>query len=435
MSSKQNAYPTYLRRSGWNALLPERIPYTDVPAQRGFDIVIIGAGYTGLAAARRIAEERPNQQVLVLDGSTVGEGSSGRNSGFVINLPHNTKTGVDPAGREAAMRQVRIYDTGLSWLKKTVEDNRIDCSWNPAGKYYAAVTEDGEKKLRASLRQYRDWGIAYSEYDREGLQSKIGTSYYRYGFHSLSNVFVQPAALIRGLLETLPRNVTVLEQTPVYSLSGRSPFRIETARGDFAADKVIIANNSFAKSLGLLQDRLMSIYTYAAMTPKLSDEELAKQGQPGEWGVLPGKRIGSTIRRTADGRFLVRCVQTYEREASDDRFLDLLTESYRRRFPAMASHEFEHFWSGVVGLTRNGATYFGELRPKLYISAGCNGVGILKGSMFGRLIGELAMGQDSEILRDVLAMERPTWLPPEPFRRIGVLSAIRYQAATSGAER
>src|SRR5262249_49441742 len=117
------------------------------------------------------------------------------------------------------------------------------------------------------------------------------------------------------------------------------------------------------------------------------------------------------------------------------RISELLTESYRRRYPHMASHSFEHVWSGVTALTRNGATFFGELRPNVYVSAGCNGVGILKGSMFGRLLADLAIGLDSEELHQVLAMEKPTWLPPEPFRKIGVMSAIRYHAATAGPER
>ncbi|RDU95860.1 NAD(P)/FAD-dependent oxidoreductase [Trinickia dinghuensis] len=435
MNVTENMCPAYHRPSGWNALLPARAPSSKLPDERKFDIVIIGAGYTGLAAARRIAQERPDQQVLVLEGSTIGEGASGRNSGFVIDIPHNIKVGDDSDGRETALRQIRIYEEGLSWLEQLVRENRIDCGWNPVGKFYAAVTEGGEQKLRGMLPQYRDWGIAYNEFDRDGLKAELGTSYYRYGFYSSHNVFVQPAALIRGLAATLPANVTVVEQTPVTSLSESSPFRVTTPRCEFTANKVVVANNGFAASLGLLKDRLMTIHTYAAMTPKLHEEELAKLGRPGEWGVLPGKRIGSTIRKTADGRFLVRSAQTYGHEDTGDRVLKILTESYRRRYPNMASHTFEHFWSGVVGLTRNGANFFGELRPKLYVSVGCNGVGILKGSMFGRLLGELALGVDSQTLHDVLALERPTWLPPEPFRRISVMSAIRYQAAVAGAER
>ncbi|SAL06788.1 FAD dependent oxidoreductase [Caballeronia calidae] len=430
-----HTFPVYHRPSGWNALLPKRTPSIEMPDERSYDIVVIGAGYTGLAAARRVAEERPDKQVLVIEAGTVGEGASGRNSGFVISLPHNVKVGNDPQSLAMARRQIGLYKTGLGWLKDTVERNGIDCAWNPAGDFFAAATASGEEDLRNSLQKYRDWGIAYTEYDREGLSGELGTTYYRYGYHSFNSIFVQPAALIRGLADTLPSNVVLLEETPVIQLSDQCPYRITTTRGDFKAEKVIVANNGFAKELGLLKDRLFSIFTYAAMTPQLSDTELMKLGRPGEWGVLPGKRIGSTVRKTADGRLLVRCVQTYEHEAVGEKFRDLLTENYRRRYPNMESHSFEHYWSGVVGLTRNGANYFGELRPNLFVSVGCNGVGMLKGAMFGRLIGELALGIDSDALHDTLSLERPTWLPPEPLRRISVMSAIHYHAAVSGAER
>jgi glycine/D-amino acid oxidase-like deaminating enzyme len=427
--------PTYLRASGWNALLPARAPRTSVPAERRFEFVVIGAGYTGLAAARRIALAHPEKQVLLLEGDTVGEGAAGRNSGFVIDLPHNTVLTTDPAARQAFQRQIRLYGAGLSWLEDIVRTQRIDCDWSPAGKFYAAVTADTERKLRQSLAQYRDWGVPYTEFDRDGLAHEIGTSYYRYGFHTFSSVLVQPAALVRGLADSLPSNVVLLERTPALSLSERSPWRIATPAGEFVADKLVVANNGFARSLGLLRDRLMTLYAYAAMTPRLSSEQLRGFGRRAEWGVVPGKRIGSTVRRTADGRFLVRCGLSYERELPADRVLPVLTETYRRRFPAMAPHGFEHCWSGAIGLTRNGANYFGELRPGLFVSVGCNGVGILKGSTFGRLLGDLVLGIRSAELDDALALERPTWLPPDPLRRIGVLSAVRYQIAVAGIER
>ncbi|RYH55887.1 MAG: FAD-dependent oxidoreductase, partial [Alcaligenaceae bacterium] len=85
-----NPYPTYNKNSGWNALLAARIPRTTRPTEPHFDAIVIGSGVTGLAAARRIGELEPDSRVLLIDASSIGEGSSGRNSGFLINLPHNT---------------------------------------------------------------------------------------------------------------------------------------------------------------------------------------------------------------------------------------------------------------------------------------------------------------------------------------------------------
>ncbi|MEM5340498.1 NAD(P)/FAD-dependent oxidoreductase [Paraburkholderia azotifigens] len=427
-------YPTYHLGSGWNAMLPERQKRSGTSVRR-FGTVVIGGGYTGLAAARRIAEMQPDQPVLVLEASTIGEGSSGRNSGFVINLPHNTKMGGHTSPLEVARKQIGLYDSGLRWLAQLVREHGIDCGWNPIGKFHAAASDSGIENLNASLAQYREWGVDFEEFDRDALQEKLGTSYYRYGFHSPNNVFVQPAALIRGLADSLPANVVLVENEPVVELSESSPFRITTSEAEYVADRVILANNGFAKALGILRDRLITIFTYAAVTPRLPESELRKLGNSPEWGVIPANRLGTTLRRVQDGRFMVRSAYSYEREQAPADTLAQLTSCYQRRYPNMKSHEFEYVWGGTTALTRNGATFFGELRPGLFASLGCNGAGVLKGSTYGKLLGEMAMGAQSSQLSDALSLEGPNWLPPEPIRRIGVVSSIKYQAALAGSER
>ena len=433
-SDAAEKYPTYQQCSGWNAMLPRRATTQPTRCSR-FATIVIGGGYTGLAAARRIAELCPDDQVLVLEASTIGEGSSGRNSGFIINLPHNTKMGGHTSPLEVARKQIRMYDTGLKWLEQLVHEHGIDCNWNPVGKYHAAASEAGVQNLHASLAQYREWGVNFEEFDRHALQQKLGTSYYQYGFHSSNNVFVQPAALIRGLADSLPPNVVVVEKEAVVSLSESAPFRVVTSRGQYTADRIILANNGFAKALGILNDRLITIFTYAALTPQLPESELAKLGDAPEWGVIPANRLGTTLRRVQGGRFMVRSAYSYEREQSPADTLAQLTASFQRRFPNLKSHRFEYVWGGTTALTRNGATYFGELRPGLFASLGCNGAGVLKGSTYGKLLGEMAMGAQSSTLSDALSLEGPSWLPPEPFRRIGVVSSIKYQAARAGLER
>ncbi|VVE33296.1 Gamma-glutamylputrescine oxidoreductase [Pandoraea horticolens] len=431
----RDAFPAYQAASGWNALLPVRMSHTRAPMARSFDVIVIGAGFTGLAAARRVAELRPDATVLVIDATAVGDSSAGRNSGFLINLPHNTGMGGHGSPLEVARKQIRLYDTGLKWLHELVTTHGIDCGWNPVGKYHAAATPDGEQRLRDTLAQYREWGVTYRELSRDTLRSEIGTDYYRYGYHSDSNVFVQPAAFVRGLADSLPDNVRLWENEPVVSLDGNGPFTVTTATTQLSAAQVIVANNGFARKLGLARDRVFTIYTYAAMTPVLSADELAKLGPAPEWGVIPANRLGTTLRKTLGGRFVVRSAYSYEKERPMTDIGAMLTDAYRRRYPQMASHKFEHVWGGVTALTRNGALYFGEVRKGLFASLGCNGAGVLKGSTFGKLLGEMACGQQSPELSDALGFERPTWLPPEPIRRVAIVSAIQYQKHRAGLER
>lgn len=429
-----NTFPSYQASSGWNDLLAQRTPKTRGPAEKHFDAIVIGAGVTGLAAARRIAEIEPNSRVLIIDASTIGEGSSGRNSGFLINLPHNTGMSGHGSPVEVAKKQINLYNTGLDWLKSLIDRYQIDCGWNPIGKYHAAATPDGTRRLKEALNQYQDWGVAYRELKQDALEHQLGTSHYQYGYHSDNNIFVQPAAMVRGLADNLPQNVFLWEGEPVIALHEGKPHRVVTRTAELTTKRVVVANNGFARKLGLARDRVFTIYTYAGFTGQLDDEELNKLGPEKEWGVIPANRLGTTLRKVSSGRFMVRSAYSYEREQPLSDVQKLLQVSYQMRYPNMRTHELPFVWGGVTALTRNGALYFGQVSEGVYISIGCNGAGMLKGSMFGKLLGEMACGQQSPQLADALGFEKPSWLPPEPIRRIAVVSAIKYQKYKAGIE-
>jgi len=433
--SKAMKYPTYQARSGWNALLPARVPRTQAPKETHFRTIVIGAGVTGMAAARRIAEIEPDDAVLLIDAAFVGEGSSARNSGFLINLPHNTGMSGHGSPIDVARKQIALYREGLAWLKSLIDAHGIECGWNPVGKFHAAATPDGREKLRAALRNYKEWGVAYKEYDQDALFAALGTSHYQYGYHSDNNVFVNPAALVRGLAQALPKNVVLWEGMAVDSLHAGQPWKIRTGAGELSADRVIVTNNGFARKLGFARDRVFTIYTYAALTDELDAESLEKLGRAEEWGVIPAQRLGTTLRKASCRRFMVRSGYSYEREASLEKIRADLQACYRMRYPDMRSHALPLVWGGVTALTRNGALYFGQAARDLYISIGCNGAGMLKGSVFGKLLGEMACGQQSPQLADALGFERPSWLPPEPLRGLAVRGAIAYQRRIAGVER
>jgi glycine/D-amino acid oxidase-like deaminating enzyme len=150
--------------------------------------------------------------------------------------------------------------------------------------------------------------------------------------------------------------------------------------------------------------------------------------------VIPAHPIGTTLRKVRN-RLLVRSGDSYEREHSTAQVQAMLSKLYRRRYPAMTSHNFKYVWGGVTAITRNGGLYFGQVRPGLYASAGCNGSGVVRGTIHGKLLAEMACGSQSALLSDRLALEGPNWIPPEPIRRIGVRSRILLEQLVAGRER
>lgn len=431
-------FPRYDAPCGWNAMLPIRVAKTLPPPRRHHDAIVIGAGYTGVAAARSIACLRPDYSVLLLESGVVGEGSSGRNAGFAVSVPFNSQLSYEPLSTAERM-QLASYEKGLAELESLVQHHRIECAWNRLPKLHAAATAQGEGRLKTLLKSYSKWQIECEEWDSTKISDAVGSNYYRYGFRTGRNVFVQPAALIRGLAECLPDNVHLMENTPVIKTQMEGRKTVFTSAGAFSADRIIIATNAFIKRLGYLRDRIITIYTYAALTPELSPRHLECMGvsaQSGaEWGILPAHRLGTTVRFVGGKRLLFRSAYSYEKELSHKRANELLLAAYRRRFPAMPEHVFEYVWGGATALTSNGEPSFGTLAPSVYCFAGCNGSGIVKGTVYGRLLGELSLGLDSPELNCALDRPAPEYLPPEPFRAIGVHAAINYQAWKAGAER
>lgn len=427
--------PAYKSRSGWNALLPQRIARERVPADRRFRTIIVGAGYTGLAAARRLVELAPDEEVLLLEASTIGEGASGRNSGFLLINPGEPSANAAGFTEDWAIRQIALVQAGLDWLRLLVRTHAIDCDWDEDGPAITvAATAGGEKSARATRARYESWNIGSKEYAPEELRHVFGTDYYRYGIQSLTRALVQPAALHRGLADSLPAGVTLLENTTVRSLSDDAPFHLQTDRGAFVADRVFITNNLHARALGIVQNRMIGIYTYGAFTPKLDKTQLDCLGPGPSWGALPAHRMGTTMRKTM-GRLLIRSGDSYEQELDPDKVRGMLARLYRNRFPNMPSYDFEHVWGGLTAITHNGAFSFGQIKPGIFASVGCGGAGVARGAIQGKLLAELACGSQSSLLSDRLNLDGPNWLPPEPFRRIGAKTQIAWEQWVAGLER
>ncbi|HSG89458.1 MAG TPA: FAD-dependent oxidoreductase [Pseudomonadales bacterium] len=425
-------YPEHERPCGWNALLTPRVPEPALSSHLNCELAVVGAGYTGLAAARRWAEARPDDRVCVLEASTVGEGSPGRNSGFMLEIAL-----AEDADASAVSRMTTINGLcrgAMRDLAEQVERFDIDCGLVRRGTYRAAATDMGAAALDRYRRFLEAAKLPHEVLEGPALAERIGTHHYRVGLHSPDCWLVQPAALIRGLADHRPASVTLHERSPVTSIK---PHRdggwvLRTEHATVRAARVILANNAFAGALGFGASRLTPVYTYAGLTSPLPAEALAQLGSDPEWGLLPTVKLGATLRRTADGRLLARSQYSYRRELPNDQVESLLKDCLQRRFPQLGALHMDHVWGGTTGVTLNGAPEWGEPAPGLFVSAGCNGGGVVKGTLLGGLLAGMALDED---VPDVSALfGRASLVPPDPLRRIGFsLMTWRWRRQT-GAE-
>lgn len=427
--------PTDSRIGGWYAQLPEPARARRLGGEQAADWVIIGAGYTGLAAARRLAEHRPGERILLLEALRVGLGASGRNSGFAIDLPHSVN-----GDSEDSHRLYRLCRTGVALLREAVEAGQIDCQWSERGKLHCALEGAGMRELDALCAELERLGAPYERLDGAALQERIGTPYYRCAVHTPGTALMQPAALVRGLAATLPATVELYEETPVRAIEPGRPVRLATPAAAISAHRVLLATNHPMAPVAGLHKRLFPVSTFASLTRPLSVAEQAALGGEADWGVIPGQRMGTTMRYTRDRRLLIRNIFRFTPDFSAGetawrRILASHRRSFEARFPMLGAVPFEQSWGGALSMARNGNGFFGRAAEGVLASLGCNGVGVGKGTVFGALLADYAVGAGSDLLDDMLALPGPDRLPPRPVMELAAPFVINRRQREAGRER
>ncbi len=414
--STRKTFPDYQSKSGWNALLPARNPNPALHSDLAVDVLIIGAGWTGISAAKRWHSLSPEADIALIDSSEIGEGNPGRNSGFLLQIA--LAEDANPDQLEKMRLSNALTTEAMSQILAEIEASGMPVDIERTGTYRAAASEAGLRSLTKYRAFLQGAGLEFEDLDRAALKSRIGTNFYQEGLYSPDCYLAQPAAAIRALASLLPEAVQLYENTAALSLTRRgNGWRIETPDATIRASKLVLANNAFSKELGIARSRLVAMYTYAGLTKALEPAVLDDLGGESNWGLLPTHRLGSTLRRTKDGRLMVRSMYGYEREPPRAMIEGELKARLEKRFPQLPSIDFEHCWGGAVGFTYNGGSVWGEHRLGLYVSAGCNGGGTVKGTLLGKLLAEEAHG--IEVPDVPYLFGRASWMPPEPFRRIG----------------
>jgi glycine/D-amino acid oxidase-like deaminating enzyme len=418
---------------GWIEILPSLPPPRRLTTTERADCAVIGAGFTGLACARRLAELRPEWRIIVLDAHRAGEGASGRSSGFVVDRAHFVAR-MEPA---TSRRYLDLCRFGIDRLRETVRRHAIDCDWDETGWLHAAAGDEGA----AALPNLRAWleslDEPYEWLDGAGIARITGTAHYQAGIRLPGSVLVQAAALARGLAASLPANVELFEESPVRSIDRGDRFRLGVegeGGGTVEADRLFLAANGCTPALGFLRRRVFPLFTFGSLTRPLSPGEQAALGGEREWGLLAEDAMGSTVRRTRDQRILIRNSAHYTPRLAVDDALRLDAQALHRlafqaRFPALRHVGFDYTWGGILGASPNRGHSFGELDAGLFAAAGYTGAGIAMGTTAGLLLADLALGEGSARLEAMLGLPAPTPLPPQPFLGIGA----RWQVARMNA--
>ena len=401
--------------------------------------LIIGAGYTGLSAARKLGQLYPDQKILLVDAQLAGEGASSRNSGYLVDTTLNDGF-TSNKELDNYKKKTDIYKLGIKAVKRFVKEYQVDCDWNECGKFFASSKLEDKKILEKFSFTLSKLGFEYNLFSNKELKERLGTNFYNIALYSKGGILLHPGKLVRAMIDTLPDNVNLYENSSLLNWSKVNDTVIcNFKNGSIKTKKIIFATNGFLKSLGIKSNYNFPITLTASMTRPLTDDEFKSIGQPKEWGVLPVRPMGATIRMTKDRRILIRNTAEVHNPFKMSEH-DLQKRSInqkigiKKRFPQFPDDIIQSSWSGVVSRTRNSSQIFEKIDNNIF-AAGCyNGSGIGVGTLFGEQIAIKASEENTEEIQTIEARNKPTWLPPQPFLNLGVKTRLIYERLRARSE-
>jgi glycine/D-amino acid oxidase-like deaminating enzyme len=432
--------------SGWEAISTRSAPVRMLDGNVSADWLIIGAGFAGLSAARRLSQLRPDDSIVVVDAHEIAKGPAGRNSGFMIDVPHSLSSGeYSVAGESATALEIAQNRFAIDFAAQAAAEYGMSPqTFDPSGKINAAATERGLKLNLKYAKSLTGIGERHELYDAKQMLEITGSNYYHGGLYTPGAVMIQPAQYIRDLAQGLGQKISLYERSPIVELSkSGTGWVAKSHKGRVSAPKVILAVNGHIEDFGHFKGRLLHVFTYASMTAGFSHDEF-KRNVTGHdrWALLPADPMGATVRKiTSNGqsRIVIRTKFTYDPNITVTPMrVAAVAEEQRHsldaRFPELKSTPIEFSWAGRLCLSRNSAPAFGEVEENLYAACCENGLGTVKSTLAGVMAAELATGTQSEFLQRYSQAPGPSKLPPRLLTQLGVSSVIRWQALRAGRE-
>src|SRR5437867_2222412 len=369
--------------------LAERRRKTDPPliGRREADIVIIGAGFTGLWTATFLKMLDPSREIVVLEQGIAAYGASGRNAGMLGEaIDHSHQLAITHFGRAEAARLARLGVENLGNLLRFLEERRIDCDLERTGQLHVALTPSQVEELR----------------EAQGVAQELGLSHYR----------LLDAAATRAEAAVAPGT-----------------------EGEIVARRVILATNAYTHQIfPRLQSRFIPLYDYILVSEPLSDEQMSHLGWRRRCSVADMRTFFKYYRLTRDNRILWGTSEAayYKGNRVDascdhsERHYAELRDSFRRHFPALADLEFPYAWGGPICSTTRFTPFFGAAEDgRILYGLGYTGHGLGTTHLAGQILAHMALERPSPLLDLALVRRKPFPYTPEPLRSLAVRAVTR----------
>ncbi len=392
------------------------------PALRGeitADVCVVGAGYTGLSAARVLAGK--GLDVVVLDAHRVGFGASGRNGGQVAS-GHNTdqRTLTRKFGKTQATALWELAQEAKADIRSNCAGPIAEAMYKPgiAHGFYAAKEADDHSReiaFRAQEYGYEETTLLSPEAMREIVKSPL----YHGGALDEGAGHIHPLRYALGLGRLAEAaGARIFEQSEVHQIAHGDPATLRTGKGRVKARHVIIAGNGYLPHIERkVAAKIMPLNSFICATEPLGDRATAVLGR--DIAVEDSKFVVNYFRLSEDGRLLFGGRPSYGIGFPDD-----MTRALRARmcalFPQLDGVRIDYAWGGSLGVTMTRMPALLRVAPNILAAGGYSGHGVALSGMAGKIMAEAIAGQAGRF--DTLAGLNIPSFPGGPAMRAPLLT-------------
>ncbi len=377
----------------WQASAPPAPACGRLQGPAKADVVVIGAGFTGLSAAVHLAQA--GVRVVVLEAAQIGFGGSGRNVGLVnAGLWLAPEPLLKTLGSHYGERLLHLLSAAPAAVYDLVAKHRIECQAVQAGTFHCAVGASGLRNIRERWRQWKDRGAPVELLDQAQIAAATGTTAYAGALLDWRAGTLQPLAYVRGLAQAaMNAGARIHEQSTVKRVEdGRTHWVLQTEDGEVMAPWVIVATNAYTSEVWpALPAELVRLPYFNVATQPL-DAALREQILPGRQGVWDTRTVLSSYRFDQAGRLVFGSVGALRNSGLS------VHKAWAKRalqdlFPDLKDVQFDYEWYGWIGMTSDAVPRLHQLGRQVLSFSGYNGRGIAPGTVFGRELADLIVGR------------------------------------------
>ncbi|HEX9856709.1 MAG TPA: FAD-binding oxidoreductase [Paracoccaceae bacterium] len=362
-----------------------------------YDIAVIGAGFTGLGAARKLAKE--GHRVVVLEAKSVGFGASGRNGGHLNNgIAHSFLHAKGMFGAERAKAMYRAFDQGIETIERVIAEECIDCAFRRAGKLKLASKPAHYDSLARNFEAiHREVDPETAMLSRADLAGEVGSDAFHGAMLQSKSAMMHMGRFVVGLAEAAVRHGAVIhENAPVTARRqvGKG-WELTTPRGAIRADKIFLATGAYTTSaFGYFRRRIVPVGSFLLATRPLTGAEVAA-AMPGNRTCVTSLNIGNYFRLSPDNRLIFGGRARFSARSdqrSDAKSGAILQAALAGIFPQLASVEVDYCWGGLVDMTKDRFPRAGQA-DGVYFSMGYSGHGAQIATHMGEIMADLMTGR------------------------------------------